>query len=164
MNVACIDEAQNARAARARRHLHQRGLDPAKALLQSSEHFEHAQLAFSRARHQRRQGAMDVARSVARPGHRRQTKQRRHCLYLFKKNKITFFHGTRCVCCEAEKAGYEIRCPAKTPRLCMAKQIIIATGSVARALPGVAFDEQQKSSPATTAHWRIGCRARKSWA
>jgi dihydrolipoamide dehydrogenase len=43
--VACVDAGQR-KGGGAGRHLHQRGLHPVEALLQSSEHFEHAGHAF----------------------------------------------------------------------------------------------------------------------
>ncbi len=61
-------------------------------------------------------------------------------LYLFKKNKITFFHG-RGSFVKASDAGYDIAVAGDKPQSLVAKHVIIATGSSARALPGAAFDE-----------------------
>jgi dihydrolipoamide dehydrogenase len=55
-------------------------------------------------------------------------------VYLFKKNKITFFHGRA-----ALKSGSEVQVGEETLQ---AKNIIIATGSNPRALPGAEFDEK----------------------
>jgi len=62
-------------------------------------------------------------------------------LYLFKKNKITFFHG-RGSFVKAVDGGYEIAVAGASNETLTGKQIIVATGSNARALPGVAFDEE----------------------
>jgi dihydrolipoamide dehydrogenase len=62
-------------------------------------------------------------------------------LYLFKKNKVTFFHG-RGSFAKAVEAGYEIQVTGAKEELLTARQIIVATGSNARALPGTPFDEE----------------------
>ena len=59
-------------------------------------------------------------------------------VYLFKKNKVAFFHG-RGSFVAAKDGGYELKAGEET---IAAKQVIIATGSNARALPGVPFDEE----------------------
>jgi len=63
-------------------------------------------------------------------------------LYLFKKNKVSFFHG-RGSFVKAEDGGYEIAVTGATNETLVGKQIIVATGSSARALPGVPFDEDK---------------------
>ncbi|MDZ4100732.1 MAG: dihydrolipoyl dehydrogenase, partial [Hydrogenophaga sp.] len=62
-------------------------------------------------------------------------------LYLFKKNKVSFFHG-RGSFAKAVEAGYEIQVTGAKEELLTARQIIVATGSNARALPGTPFDEE----------------------
>lgn len=62
-------------------------------------------------------------------------------LYLFKKNKVTFFHG-RGSFVKAAEGGYEIKVAGKDEEIITGKQIVVATGSNARALPGAAFDEE----------------------
>ncbi|MGZ3159785.1 MAG: dihydrolipoyl dehydrogenase, partial [Burkholderiaceae bacterium] len=62
-------------------------------------------------------------------------------LYLFKKNKITFFHG-RGSFVKADANGYEIKVTGAKEEAISGKHIVIATGSNARALPGAAFDEK----------------------
>src|SRR5258707_5140152 len=59
-------------------------------------------------------------------------------VYLFKKNKIQFFHG-RGSFDKGGADGYEIAVGKETVK---GKHIIVATGSVPRALPGAAFDEK----------------------
>jgi dihydrolipoamide dehydrogenase len=68
-------------------------------------------------------------------------------LYLFKKNKVSFFHGRGSfVKAAAEAAG---RSQVGGETLVTGKQVVVATGSSARALPGAPFDEERSS--ATTA-------------
>jgi dihydrolipoamide dehydrogenase len=59
-------------------------------------------------------------------------------LYLFKKNKVAFFHG-RGSFVKAVDGGYEV---AVGDEVLTGKQVIVATGSSARALPQAPFDEE----------------------
>jgi dihydrolipoamide dehydrogenase len=89
------------------RHLHERGLHPSKALLQSSEHFEHAGHSFADHGIQVQGPRVDVAKMLARKN--AVVKQNNDgILYLFKKNKITFFHG-RASFVKAAEGGYELK-------------------------------------------------------
>ena len=63
-------------------------------------------------------------------------------LYLFKKNKVTFFHG-RGSFVKAEGGTYEIKVAGAQEEAISAKHVIVATGSNPRALPGVPFDEDK---------------------
>ena len=139
--VACIDEWKNAAGGPAPGGTCTNvGCIPSKALLQSSEHFEHANLHF--ADHGISTGTvkMDVAKMIARKDN--VVKQNNDgILYLFKKNKVSFFHG-RGSFVQAAAGGYEIKVAGKEEEVITGKQIIIATGSNARAFPGVAFDEE----------------------
>ncbi|MDD2536653.1 MAG: dihydrolipoyl dehydrogenase [Macromonas bipunctata] len=139
--VACIDEWKNAAGGPAPGGTCTNvGCIPSKALLQSSEHFEHANHHF--ADHGISTGTvkMDVAKMIARKDN--VVKQNNDgILYLFKKNKVSFFHG-RGSFVQAAAGGYEIKVAGKEEEVITGKQIIIATGSNARAFPGVAFDEE----------------------
>jgi dihydrolipoamide dehydrogenase len=138
--VACIDEWKNAAGGPAPGGTCTNvGCIPSKALLQSSEHFEHAQHHF--ADHGITTGTvkMDVSRMVARKD--TVVKQNNDgILYLFKKNKVSFFHG-RGSFVKAVDGAYEVAVAGDKPETLTGKQVIVATGSNARALPGVAFDE-----------------------
>jgi dihydrolipoamide dehydrogenase len=80
---------------------------------------------------------MDVAKMLARKD--QVVKQNNDgIVYLFKKNKVTFFHG-RGSFVAAKDGGYELKAGEET---IAAKQVIVATGSNARALPGLPFDEE----------------------
>jgi len=139
-NVACIDEWKNEKGGAAPGGTCTNvGCIPSKALLQSSEHFEHAKLHFADHGISTGEVAMDVAKMVGRKD--AIVKQNNDgILYLFKKNKVTFFHG-RGSFVKAVDGGYEIRVAGKEEEVLTAKQIVVATGSNARALPGVPFDE-----------------------
>ncbi|OYU31001.1 MAG: dihydrolipoyl dehydrogenase [Comamonadaceae bacterium PBBC2] len=138
--VACIDEWKNAAGGPAPGGTCTNvGCIPSKALLQSSEHFEHANHHFAEHGITAKDVKMDVAKMIARKDN--VVKQNNDgILYLFKKNKVTFFHGRGSFAGQAE-GGYTIHVAGKTEEAITAKQVIIATGSNARALPGTPFDE-----------------------
>uniref|UniRef100_UPI0035B06005 dihydrolipoyl dehydrogenase n=1 Tax=Aquabacterium sp. TaxID=1872578 RepID=UPI0035B06005 len=82
---------------------------------------------------------MDVAKMVARKD--TVVKQNNDgILYLFKKNKVSFFHG-RGSFAGAKDGAYEVKVAGAAEEVLVAKQVIIATGSNARQLPGAEFDE-----------------------
>lgn len=116
------------------------GCIPSKALLQSSEHFEHAGHAFADHGISVSGLGMDVAKMLGRKN--TIVKQNNDgILFLFKKNKVTFFHGHGSFV-KADAAGYEIKVAGKTEESITGKHIIVATGSNARALPTAPFDEK----------------------
>lgn len=117
------------------------GCIPSKALLQSSEHFEHANKHFAEHGISTGKVSIDVAQMLARKD--TVVKQNNEgILYLFKKNKVTFFHG-RGAFGKAVDGGYEVQVTGANPETLVAKQVVIATGSKPRALPGLPFDEKQ---------------------
>jgi len=137
-NVACIDEWKNDKGGPAPGGTCTNiGCIPSKALLQSSEHFEHAGHAFADHGIGLKELSIDVAKMLARKN--TVVKQNNDgILYLFKKNKVAFFHG-RGSFIKALAGGYEISVGAET---LVGKHVVIATGSNARALPGAPFDEE----------------------
>jgi dihydrolipoamide dehydrogenase len=139
-NTACIDEWKNDKGGPAPGGTCTNvGCIPSKALLQSSEHFEHAQHHFADHGITTGEVKMDVAKMVARKD--TVVKQNNDgILYLFKKNKVSFFHG-RGSFAAAKDGLYDIQVTGAADELLTAKHVIIATGSNARALPGAAFDE-----------------------
>ena len=141
MAVACIDEWKNAAGGPALGGTCTNvGCIPSKALLQSSEYFEHATHSFADHGISTGKVAMDVAKMIARKD--TVVKQNNDgILYLFKKNKVSFFHGRGSFVKVAADGGYEIKVAGATEETLVGKQIIIATGSNARALPGAEFDE-----------------------
>ena len=141
MNVACIDEWKTADGKPAPGGTCTNvGCIPSKALLQSSENYENA------AKHFGDHGItvsglkMDVAKMIGRKD--AVVKQNNDgILYLFKKNKVTYFNG-RGSFVKAVDGGYEIAVAGDKPETLTANQVIVATGSNARALPGAPFDEE----------------------
>ena len=136
-NTACIDEWKNDKGGPALGGTCTNvGCIPSKALLQSSEHFEHA------GRHFAEHGigiaglSIDVARMLKRKD--AVVKQNNDGIsYLFKKNKVAFFHG-RGSFAKALDGGYEVAVGSET---LTGRHVVVATGSIPRALPGTPFDE-----------------------
>jgi dihydrolipoamide dehydrogenase len=141
-NVACVDEWKNDKGGPAPGGTCTNvGCIPSKALLQSSEHFEHAGHAFADHGIQLENLSIDVTRMLARKS--AVVKQNNDgILYLFKKNKVTFFHG-RASFVKAGDGGYELNVVGAAEDAITGKHVIVATGSNARALPGAPFDEDK---------------------
>jgi dihydrolipoamide dehydrogenase len=139
-SVACIDEWKNDKGGPAPGGTCTNvGCIPSKALLQSSEHFHHANHHFTEHGISATGVTMDVAKMIARKN--TVVKQNNDgILYLFKKNKITFFHG-RGSFVQVAADGYEIKVAGATDETITGRQVVIATGSNARPLPGTPFDE-----------------------
>jgi dihydrolipoamide dehydrogenase len=110
------------------------GCIPSKALLQSSENYELAGHHFAEHGVKVKGLELDLAQMLKRKD--KVVKSNNDgIVYLFKKNKITFFHGRG----RFGKAPTEILVGDET---LAAKHVIIATGSNPRALPGADFDEK----------------------
>ena len=140
-NTACIDEWKNDKGGPAPGGTCTNvGCIPSKALLQSSEHFEHAGHAFA----DHGIGLKDLSIDVKKMLGRKDTVVKQNndgILYLFKKNKVSFFHGRGSFVGAVDGAvdgGYEVAVGDET---LTAKHVIVATGSTPRALPGTPFDE-----------------------
>ncbi len=141
LSTACIDEWKNDKGGPAPGGTCTNvGCIPSKALLQSSEHYEHAGHAFAEHGIEVKGLKMNVGQMVARKD--TVVKQNNDgILYLFKKNKVTFFHG-RGAFVKADADGYEISVTGAANETLKGKHIIVATGSNPRALPNVPFDEK----------------------
>jgi len=117
------------------------GCIPSKALLASSEEYDKVR------QHLEPHGItvsgvkMDVAKMQARKD-AVVTKMTKGIEFLFKKNKIAWLQGFgRFV--RAGDGGYEIEVSGVgTPETVQAKNVIVATGSKARQLPGIAVDNE----------------------
>jgi dihydrolipoamide dehydrogenase len=142
LNTACIDVWKNAKGGPAPGGTCTNvGCIPSKALLQSSEHFEHAGHSFAEHGIGLSHLSIDVPKMLGRKD--QVVKQNNDgILYLFKKNKVAFFHG-RGAFVKAADGAYQIAVGGDKPETLTARQVIVATGSNARALPGAEFDEQQ---------------------
>ncbi|MGZ3235799.1 MAG: dihydrolipoyl dehydrogenase [Burkholderiaceae bacterium] len=140
-NTACIDEWKNEKGGPAPGGTCTNvGCIPSKALLQSSEHYEHAGHAFAEHGIEVKGLGLNLGQMLARKD--TVVKQNNDgILYLFKKNKITFFHG-RGSFVKADANGYEIKVAGAKEETISGKHVVIATGSNARALPNAAFDEK----------------------
>ena len=145
MSVACVDEWTNSKGGPALGGTCTNvGCIPSKALLQSSEHYEQAGQHFAEHGISVSGLSLDVGKMVGRKDS--VVKQNNDGIaYLFKKNKVSFFHGRASFAKAldpAPAAGYEIKVAGATEETLQAAQIIVATGSSARALPGAPFDEE----------------------
>jgi dihydrolipoamide dehydrogenase len=139
LNTACIDEWTNAKGGPAPGGTCTNvGCIPSKALLQSSEHFEHAGHAFADHGIGLTNLRIDVQKMLARKD--AVVKQNNDgILYLFKKNKVAFFHGRGSFAGGGEGAW---KVTVGDDEL-VARHVIVATGSNPRALPGAPFDEER---------------------
>src|SRR5262245_20189503 len=140
--TACIDDWKNAAGGPAPGGTCTNvGCIPSKALLQSSENFEQAAHHF--ADHGIGVGnlSLDLKKMLARKD--TVVKQNNDgIVYLFKKNKVAFFHG-RGSFVKAADGGYEVAVAGAANETLLAKHVIVATGSSPRQLPGAAFDEER---------------------
>ena len=147
-SVACVDEWKNSKGGPAPGGTCTNvGCIPSKALLQSSEHYDHASHHFAEHGIEVTGLSLDLARMIGRKD--AVVKQNNDgILYLFKKNKVTFFHGRGSFVEAAAPGaalvdgGYEIKVAGSAEEIIQGKHIILATGSNARALPGTPFDEE----------------------
>ena len=138
--VACIDAWKNAKGEPAPGGTCTNvGCIPSKALLQSSEHYEHAGHSFAEHGIDIKSMHLNLPRMLKRKDHVVE-QNNAGILFLFKKNKVSFFHGQGSFA-KADANGYEIKITSASEESITGKHIIIATGSNARALPGTAFDE-----------------------
>lgn len=140
--VACIDDWKNAKGGPAPGGTCTNvGCIPSKALLQSSEHFEHAGHGFAEHGIEIKGLSFNVGQMLARKdGVVKQNND--GILYLLKKNKVAFFHGHGSFA-KNDASGYTLKVAGATEETLTAKHVIIATGSNARALPGADFDEKR---------------------
>jgi len=114
------------------------GCIPSKALLQSSENFEHAGHGFADHGIGIEGLTIDVAKMLARK-EKVVAQNNDGILYLFKKNKVAFFHGVGSFA-GTEGDRWRIDVAGAKPAALAATHVIVATGSKPRALPGVAID------------------------
>ena len=135
LSAACIDEAKAADGKPALGGTCTNvGCIPSKALLQSSENYEQAGHHFAEHGVQVKGLGLDLAQML-----RRKDKvvkaSNDGVLYLFRKNKVTFFHGRG----SFGKSPSEILVGGES---ITAKNVIVATGSSPRPLPSAEFDEK----------------------
>jgi dihydrolipoamide dehydrogenase len=135
LRVACIDEAKGADGKPALGGTCTNvGCIPSKALLQSSENYEAAGHHFAEHGVKVKGVELDLATMLKRK-EKVVKASNDGVLYLFKKNKITFFHGRG-------SFGKNFSQVVVNGETLEAKNVIVATGSSPRALPGADFDER----------------------
>jgi len=145
LTVACIDAWQTESGAPAPGGTCTNvGCIPSKALLQSSEHYAHARDHFSE--HGIEVKGLGVKLDTLIGRKNTVVKQNNDgILYLFKKNKVSFFHGTGSLAGQVE-GGWAVKVDGSGGKSDAAelvgKHVVLATGSSARALPGLPFDEK----------------------
>jgi dihydrolipoamide dehydrogenase len=138
LKTACVDEAKTADGKPALGGTCTNvGCIPSKALLQSSENFEQAGHHFAEHGVKVKGLELDLKQMLARKD--KVVKASNDGVqYLFKKNKVSFFHGRG----SFGSSSSEIKISGTKPETISAKNVIIATGSNPRALPGADFDEK----------------------
>jgi dihydrolipoamide dehydrogenase len=111
------------------------GCIPSKALLQSSENFEAVGHHFAEHGVRVKGLELDLKQMLGRKD-KVVKASNDGVLYLFKKNKVAFFHGKGAFGTSANEISIDSK------QAIGAKNVIVATGSTARALPGAEFDEK----------------------
>jgi dihydrolipoamide dehydrogenase len=140
--VACIDDWKTAEGKPAPGGTCTNvGCIPSKALLQSSENYEHAGHAFAEHGIEISGLALNLAQMLARKN--KVVRQNNDgIVYLFKKNKIAFFNGLGSFVAGDGNAGWQIAVSGPGGQTLSARHVIVATGSKPRALPGAPFDNR----------------------
>ncbi|WP_019938592.1 dihydrolipoyl dehydrogenase [Bordetella sp. FB-8] len=141
MSVACVDAWQNGQGGPAPGGTCTNvGCIPSKALLQSSEHYQAAGHHF--AEHGIEVKGLELKLDTMIGRKNSVVKQNNDgILYLFKKNKVAFFHGKGAFAGKAD-GGYAVKVTGTTSEDLVGKHVVVATGSSPRALPGLPFDEK----------------------
>ena len=143
LKVACVDDWRDAKGGPAPGGTCTNvGCIPSKALLQSSELYDEARHGLAEHGITGVAPGLDLARMLGRKD--KVVRQNNEgILFLFKKNKVTFIHGRAAFQARTD-AGWEIALdPAAAAQPLRARQVVVATGSLPRALPGLAFDEDR---------------------
>jgi len=117
------------------------GCIPSKALLQSSEHFDHAGHSFADHGIGVAGLTLDLAKMLARKD-KVVTQNNDGILYLFKKNKVTFFHGMGALAGQ-DGDTWKVNVTGTKPAELVAQHVVIATGSKPRPLPGIDIDNDR---------------------
>lgn len=141
LNVACIDAWSTASGKPAPGGTCTNvGCIPSKALLQSSENYHQVSTSFADHGIKVKDVELDLDTLL---GRKDKVVQQNNdgILYLFKKNKVTFFHGTGSFVAQVD-GGWSVKVSGTTTEDLVAKNVIIATGSSPRALPKLPFDEK----------------------
>lgn len=118
------------------------GCIPSKALLQSSEHYDHAGHAFADHGIEVKGLGLNLNKMLARKD-KVVAQNNDGILYLFKKNKVTFFHGLGAFKSRnGDSWTVEVSGAGAEAAELSGQHVIVATGSQPRALPQVAIDNR----------------------
>ncbi|MCC7549273.1 MAG: dihydrolipoyl dehydrogenase [Burkholderiales bacterium] len=117
------------------------GCIPSKALLESSENYERALHKFADHGIRTKGVSVDIAAMLARKDKIVDTFTGSIAL-LFKKNKVASLHGRGSFVSAGERFTLQVRDGERVEEI-EATHVIIATGSVARQLPGIALDGER---------------------
>ncbi len=141
LSVACVDDWNNAQGKPAPGGTCTNiGCIPSKALLQSSEYYEQVKTHFAEHGIEADGLKLDLGRLLARKN--TIVKQSNDGIqYLFRKNKVAFLHGTGSFAAQVD-GGWAINVSGQSQEQLVARHVIVATGSLPRALPGLPFDEK----------------------
>ncbi len=141
MSVACIDPWSTSKGKPAPGGTCTNvGCIPSKALLQSSEYYYQLENEFKDHGIKAKDVSFDLKKLV---GRKDTVVQQNNdgILYLFKKNKVSFFHGKASFVAQVD-GGWSLKVEGDKPEELVAKHVIVATGSSPRALPDLPFDEK----------------------
>ena len=142
MSVACVDAWSDANGKAAPGGTCTNvGCIPSKALLQSSEHYEQAGSHFAEHGIEVKGLNLKLDTLLGRKD-TVVTQNNQGILYLFKKNKVSFFHGKAVFNAKVD-AGWSIKVEGKDAEELIAKHVVVATGSSARQFPDLPFDEDK---------------------
>ena len=83
-------------------------------------------------------------------------------LYLFKKNKVTFFHGRGSFAGRGDGGAWQVAVAGAKAETITGKHVIVATGSNAAALARRAVRREERSSPTTARSRSTRCRRRSA--
>ena len=140
-SVACIDAWKNAKGGPALGGTCTNvGCIPSKALLQSSEYFEHAGHGFAEHGIDVKDLGLNLTQMLARKD-KVVAQNNDGITFLFKKNKVVSLLGLGSFV-KGDAKGWQIKVSEPANETVFAKHVIVATGSNPRALPNAPFDEK----------------------
>lgn len=141
MSVACVDDWSDDKGKAAPGGTCTNvGCIPSKALLQSSEHYEQAEHHFEEHGIKVKGLELKLDTLLGRKD-KVVNENNQGILFLFKKNKVSFFHGKAAFNAKLDE-GWSIHVDGKDKQELIATHVVVATGSVARELPNLPFDEE----------------------
>lgn len=117
------------------------GCIPSKALLESSSHFDMVKNGAAAHGIEVKGVTLNLNRMLGRKDEI-VAKTNEGILFLFRKNGVSFYHGTASFIGRSEE-GYELEVLGEETQYLTCRHVIVATGSVPRSFPGLAFDEKQ---------------------